>query len=45
MHALKAWWSYSLDAEGVIRYRDVHDADLDKGVDGLLEEMKSKGTK
>lgn len=33
---------YVLDQEGIIRYRDVRDADLDKAVKALLEKSPSK---
>ena len=36
---------YVLDAEGVIRYRDVHDKELDEAVDKLLQEMESERPK
>lgn len=44
----KAWrvtgWPtiYVLDADGVIRYRDVRGAAMDRAVDALLKEMESK---
>ena len=41
--AVLAWPSiYVLDHQGVIRFRDVEDKDLDAAVDSLLEEMKTK---
>jgi hypothetical protein len=33
---------YVLDAEGVIRFRDVREEAMDKAVDALLEELKTK---
>ena len=33
---------YVLDADGVIRYRDVRGEDMDRGVDELLKELGSK---
>jgi len=32
--------TFVIDAKGVIRYRDVREADMDKAVDALLAEMK-----
>jgi hypothetical protein len=36
---------YVLDAQGVIRYRDVHGKELDEAVDKLLQEIKSGNKK
>ena len=33
---------YVLDADGVIRYRDVRGEDMDRAVDELLKELESK---
>ena len=33
---------YVLDADGVIRYRDVRGEDMDRAVDDLLKELESK---
>jgi hypothetical protein len=33
---------YVIDAQGVIRYRDVRDKEMDDAVDKLLDEMKKK---
>lgn len=33
---------YVLDAKGVIRYKDVHDKELDEAVDTLLKEVEAK---
>ena len=32
-----------MDADGVIRYRNVRGEEIDKAVDALLAEMKAKG--
>ena len=34
--------TYVLDADGVIRFRDVREEAMDKAVDTLLEELKAK---
>lgn len=36
---------YVLDAKGVIRYRDVRDAEMDSAVDTLLAEMEKPAKK
>jgi hypothetical protein len=33
---------YVIDAQGVIRYRDVRDEDMDRAVDTLLQELATK---
>src|SRR5262249_59037290 len=33
---------YVLDAEGIIRYRNVRGADMDRAVDALLKELEAK---
>ena len=33
--------TYVLDAKGIIRYKNVRGADLDKAVDALMKEMES----
>ena len=38
--AVRGWPTvYVIDQEGVIRYKDVRGADLDKAIEGLLSEM------
>jgi len=34
--------TYVIDAEGIIRYRNVRGEEMDKAVDALLKEMKAK---
>jgi hypothetical protein len=42
LYGVRSWPTvYVLDPKGVIRFKDVRGADLDKAVDGLLEEFRA----